>query len=137
DTAWSSHKLSISINGDWKFATDPGDQGGKEKWFEPAFNDQSWKVLKSGESWQNQGVEHYGWGWYRQKIFIPKEAEGIPVRLTLTSIPSDDDTWFNGTRVGGFSSEYKYKNLMSRVYTIPPSLVRYGEVNSIALRIWG
>jgi hypothetical protein len=137
DDSWKSHRLSISLLGDWHFATDSDDQGIKEQWYKDTFDDSKWQVLQSGSSWQQQGVSHYGYGWYRQKLFVPKECAGIPLTLTFVPIPSDDDTWFNGTRIGGFSSEYKYKNWITRTYTVPPSLIRYGENNAIALRIWG
>lgn len=137
DDTWKTRRASISLKGDWHFATDPGDQGMKEKWFDPAFKDEAWKVLKTGQGWQQQGIEHYGYGWYRQKIFVPKELEGIPMTLSLAEIPADDDTWFNGARIGGFNSEYKYNNHLTRVYTVPPPLIRYGEENTIAIRIWG
>jgi hypothetical protein len=137
EDSWKSQRTSISIDGEWYFATDPGDQGMSEKWYADKFDASKWQTLKSGESWQKQGIEHYGYGWYRQQLFIPKEAAGIPLELTLCSIPSDDDTWFNGQRIGGFNGEYKYKNWYTRVYTVPPSLIRYGENNTIAIRIWG
>ena len=137
DDAWKSHLLAISLNGDWHFATDPGDQGMKEKWYADTFDDAPWKTLKSGMSWQQQGVVHSGFGWYRQQIFVPKEYAGTPLTLNLVPIPADDDTWFNGVRVGGISSEYKYNNWITRSYTVPPALIRYGETNTIAIRIWG
>jgi len=137
DDSWKSHRLSISINGDWHFATDPGDQGMKEKWFESKFDDSKWQVLKSGLSWQEQGVPHYGFGWYRQQIFVPKEYAGTPLTITFAPIPSDDEAWFNGVRIGGLSGEYKYNNWITRTYTVPSSLIHYGENNTIAMRIWG
>lgn len=137
DASLLAKKLSISINGDWHFATDSGDQGMKEKWYGAGFDDSKWQVLKSGQSWQQQGITHAGFGWYRQQIFVPKEYAGVPLTLNLAPIPSDDEVWFNGTRVGGLSGEYKYKNWINRAYTVPPSLIKYGENNTIAIRIWG
>ena len=137
DDSWKSRRLAISLKGDWHFATDSDDQGMKEKWYAAGYNDSPWKVLKSGLSWQEQGISHHGFGWYRQKIFIPKEFAGTPLKVTLTKIQSDDDAWFNGVRIGGWSSEYKYDNQMLRSYTVPSSLIRYGELNTMAIRIWG
>ena len=137
ESTLQARRLAIPLRGDWRFATDPADEGMKQDWYADRVDDSAWKVLQSGESWQQQGVDHYGWGWYRQKLFVPKGLEGIPLTLNLVPIASDDDTWFNGKRVGGISSEYKYKNLITRSYTVPASLVRYGEENTIAIRIWG
>ncbi len=137
EDSWKSQKLQISLSGDWLFAPDPGDRGLTEKWFEKTFDDSQWAVLKSGQDWQSQGVEFHGFGWYRQQVFIPKEFQGIPLKITLCPIPSDDDVWFNGQRIGGWRGEYKYNNWLTRTYTVPPSLIQYGENNRIALRIWG
>ena len=137
DDSWKSHRLSISINGDWHFAPDSANKGLAAGWNADAFDDSNWQVLKSGTSWQEQGADNRGYGWYRQKLTVPKEYAGTPLTLNLTSIPSDDDVWFNGQRIGGFNSEYKYSNWIDREYTVRPSLIRYGEPNTIALRIWG
>lgn len=137
DDSWKNHSFSISLKGDWHFSTDPEDKGVKEKWYADKVDDSSWKTLKSGQSWQQQGIDHYGWGWYRQQIFVPKELTGIPLKLDLAEIPADDETWFNGVRIGGISSEYKYNNWITRSYTVPQALIRYGENNTIAIRIWG
>jgi len=137
DDSWKTARLAISLKGDWHFATDPGDQGMNDKWYSDTFDDSAWKVLKSGLSWQEQGVAHFGFGWYRQQIAVPKEFPGTPLTITLAKIPSDDDAWFNGVRIGGWSGEYKYDNEILRSYTIPPALVRYGQANTLAIRIWG
>lgn len=137
DDLWKARHASISLKGDWHFAADPTNIGAKENWFADTLDDTSWKTIKSGLSWQEQGIETHGFGWYRQKIVVPQECAGLPLTLNLCDIQSDDDVWFNGTRIGGFSSEYKYSNWIPRIYTIPASLIRYGQPNTIALRIWG
>lgn len=137
DTSWASHRLSISLKGDWRFATDPNNEGLAKKWEADNFDDSTWKVLQSGLSWQEQGEDYAGWGWYRQKVFVPKEFAGIPLTLNLAPNPSDDDTYINGVRIGGWSGEYKYNVHVYRSYTVPASAIRYGENNTIAMRIWG
>ena len=137
DDSWKHQRFSISINGDWRFRRDSAEEGKGNNWFAANLDDAGWSVLRSGQSWQQQGVNHYGWGWYRQNMFIPQELAGVPLTLNLTSIPSDDDVWINGVHIGGIHGEYKYKNLINRAYVIPAGLIRYGQENSIALRIWG
>jgi len=136
DTFKARH-VSISINGDWLFATEDNDEGIKGQWYAENFNDSGWKTLKSGTSWQEQGIQHHGYGWYRQKIVVPKEMTGAPLTITTTKTPGDDDFWFNGTRIGGWNGGYKYANQLTRVYTVPASLIHYGAPNTMATRIWG
>ena len=137
DDSWKSQRASISLKGDWRFNPAAGDEGIAQKWFAGDFDDSSWRTLQSARTWQDQGVQHHGFGWYRQHIFVPKEMAGTPLTITLCKIQSDDDAWFNGQRIGGWSGEYKYDNYLVRTYTVPPELIRYGETNTIALRIWG
>lgn len=137
DDTWKNQRVSVDLKGDWQFATDPGEQGMSEKWFADTYDDAAWKKLAAGKSWQEQGITHHGWGWYRKKITVPGDVAGQPMTLNLVKIASDDDVWVNGVRVGGFSSEYKYENLLVRSYTVPASLIRYGKENTITLRVWG
>ena len=137
DDSWKTRRVSISLDGEWRFATDPGEDGMKGRWYDDRYDDAAWKVIRSGQSWQQQGIDHYGFGWYRQQLVVPKECAGLPVTLTLSPIPADDDVWVNGQRVGGFSGEYKYTPWITRSYTVPASVLRYGATNTIALRIWG
>jgi hypothetical protein len=130
-------KLSVTLNQNWRFRADSGNEGMIEGWYEKDFNDAAWSMLKSGTPWEKQGITHQGWGWYRQKISIPAEYAGMPLTLKLGTTASDDDAFVNGVRIGGFKSEYKYVNMQDRVYTIPSSVLRYGEENTIAVRAWG
>ena len=129
--------FSASLKGDWHFAPDAGEQGTTDKWYAEEFNDDKWQVLKAGQPWEKQGVEHHGYGWYRQKLLLPSDIEGTPLTLTLADIPNEDDVWFNGVRVGGIRGEYKYANMAVRTYTVAPALIHYGKANTIAIRAWG
>lgn len=134
--------LEINLKGSWRFAAsltkEGGDQGAVEKWFADGFDDAAWKTLVTGKPWSKQSVEHNGWGWFRKKISVPKEYAGsTPLVLQLGENQSDDDVWFNGVWVGGVHGKYKYKNFLQRVYTVPASVIRFGESNTIAVRVWG
>ena len=82
-------------------------------------------------------MNYAGYAWYRQNVTIPAAWAGVPLEITLASIVSDDDFYFNGVRVAGIKGSNKYHNLLNRNYTIPASLVHYGASNTIAIRIWG
>ena len=129
--------LSINLAGDWRFSVDTGEQGTAGKWYADHFDDGNWRTLVTGKSWQAQGVEHNGWGWFRRQMTIPREYVGMPLTLELGESQSDDDVWINGVWVGGLHGPYKYKNMLKRVYTVPASALRYGESNTIAIRTWG
>lgn len=127
----------INLKGDWRFAADSGERGLAEKWNAPEFDDANWKILKAAIAWQDQGITHAGWGWYRQKVLVPRESEGVPLSIILSEFPYEDDVYVNGVRVGGLVGNYPYNNLKLRTYTVPPSVVKYGEPNTVAVRTWG
>lgn len=142
NTSRSTQTAALSIwettlNSNWSFATDTLEQGMTNSWYAENFDDSGWITLKSGLSWEKQNITHQGWGWYRQKITIPTGYEGVPLVLKLGNTKSDDDVFVNGVHVGGIKSEYKYNNTMQRVYTVPPSILHYGQTNTIAVRVWG
>lgn len=136
-TAAQLQPIVLNLDNKWRFAPDKGGQGIESNWYAEKFDDSKWRILKSGMSWEKQGIRHKGFGWYRQAVFIPKEYTNVPVELKFSSISSDDDLFINGVRIGGISGEYKYVNWLERRYIIPPSVVHYGQSNTIAVRVWG
>lgn len=128
---------TINLSSTWRFAADPQKVGVSEQWYAAEYDDSGWQTILSGQPWESQGVNAAGYAWYRQQLEVPAAEEGSPLTITLASITSDDDFYFNGVRVGGLKGEYKYNNRKLRVYTIPSALVRYGQPNTIAIRIWG
>lgn len=137
DAMWSRRTLSISLKGNWHFRTDPGEEGLKGRWFDPVTSEADWQTLQSGDSWENQGIDHFGWGWYRGWVVLPEAAKGKTLKLRLGELASDDEVWFNGVRIGGLSGEYKYKNRIVREYRIPASCVKIDSPNLLAVRVWG
>ncbi len=128
---------TINLSTSWKFRTDPTGIGESSQWYGDAFDDTSWQTLLSGKSWESQGIAHHGSAWYRQKVTIPSSESGVPLTIRLAAIDSDDDFYWNGELVAGFWGEYKYNNRKLRTYTIPASKIRYGQSNTMAVRIWG
>ena len=137
DRSWASHVVRVNLAGDWLFRSDHENRGEKEKWFAADYDDSAWRALEAGKSWQAQGVELYGWGWYRQRINVSEAMKGRALTLTLGSTEADDDVWFNGVRIGGVHGAYKYKDRYLRVYPVPAKLVKYGAENIVATRRWG
>jgi len=127
----------IDMGGEWKFATDNYEEGMEKQWFAINYDDSRWQRIEVGKGWNEQGIVHSGFGWYRKKIHIPSEVKGIPMVLSFGEILYDDDVFFNGVRVGGLQGPYKYKNLLKREYAVPASMIRYGEENTLVVRAWG
>jgi len=124
----------------WKFQT-----GDDLAWAKPGFDDSEWRELEAGVTWENQGLETYdGFGWYRQQVLVPeglkKEAEkrgGLV--LYLGRIDDCDVSYWNGEPIGHTGEmppEYASGYGEDRAYSIPVEKVLWGELNTIAVRVY-
>lgn len=95
-----------SLDGLWRFQ--PGDSPqdpatGTFTWAQPGFDDSGWKLLRSDESWSNQGYPGMGgYAWYRFTIEIPPGNK--PNSLLLAPIVSGFELFVDG-RFDGSSGD--------------------------------
>jgi hypothetical protein len=74
-----------SLDGLWRFHT-----GDNPAWADPNFDDSSWPVVRSDESWTKQGYLAFnGYAWYRFKIDVP--GDGRLADLLLKIFGQEDD----------------------------------------------
>ena len=84
-------------------------------------------------------VMYDGAAWYRIPVTIPKSWKNFAIRFKCSAIDDADVTFFNEVKIG----ETKLSNLsyqLPRSYRIPAELVKFGEENSIVIRVydrWG
>ncbi|MBL7904667.1 MAG: acetylxylan esterase [Bacteroidales bacterium] len=128
------------LTAQWKFST-----GDNPEWKKVAFDDSRWVDAVAGTPWENWGFANYdGFGWYRVKIEIPvsmkKEASRSGgLTLKLARIDDVDFTYFNGTLIGqngDVPPAYECRYDADRKYLIPLKLIRWGELNTIAVRVY-
>jgi hypothetical protein len=132
--------FSIDLAGTWKFET-----GDDESWAGADFDDSSWEEVLVPGSWEDQGYPGYdGYGWYRKEVFIPKNLANEKLILALGKIDDIDQVFINGRQVGEtgeFPGErycdkdnnYYYRD---RYYYINSKAIRFGEKNTIAVRVF-
>ena len=98
----------VSLDGLWRFH--PGDSPvlpesqpksqRAELWAQPGFDDSTWPLLKSGESWAFQGYPAMsGYAWYRFTVKIPPGTK--PTSLLLAPIVTSFEVYVDGNLVGG------------------------------------
>ena len=93
---------SLDLNGTWRFAVDPKNQGREKGWAKPEFDDGAWKNIKVPGYWERQIREYKdynGFAWYRRKAAIPAEWAGKVLRLHCAGIDDDAEVFVNGTMV--------------------------------------
>ncbi|MDH3251802.1 MAG: glycoside hydrolase, partial [Ignavibacteria bacterium] len=129
-----------SLTGKWKFKA-----GDDMSWKDEGVRDVDWKDVQVPAYWETQGMKGYdGYGWYRRSVRIPTTLSDETLILMLGRIDDLDETYFNGERIGRtgrmndrpeqtrVSDEY----LAIRAYTIPMGLIKFGQDNTIAVRVF-
>ncbi|MCC6487028.1 MAG: DUF4838 domain-containing protein [Candidatus Hydrogenedentes bacterium] len=89
----------------WEFKKDPEGLGVIYQWYN-ADSGQPWNEIDGTLYWDLQGnQDSRGWAyagkaWYRADVFVPKEVQGKPIRLTFGGVYSDKLwIWVNGMLV--------------------------------------
>jgi hypothetical protein len=129
-----------SLAGTWKLRT-----GDDITWKEPGLNDASWNDAAVPIYWETQGLKDYdGYGWYRYHFRPSPELRDNTVILLLGKVDDIDETYLNGEQIGHtgtmgtrpehLRTSHDYAQL--RAYTVPAKLLRFGEDNVIAVRVF-
>ena len=138
----------VKLPGEWKFSTDPENRGFFRGWEKPGFDDSRWRSIKVPGYWENQGVTapnpafpqaklpYDGYAWYRCSVVIPESFRGKKLFLNLGVVDDMDKAFVNGREVGMTGNDVKEYWAVKRSYPIPPEAVRFGEVNSIAVKVY-
>jgi parallel beta-helix repeat protein len=138
----------VPLGPEWRFATDPNDEGVTNRWFDPGFGDANWATIRSdrvGIGWEGQGFGgkdgkgYVGFAWYR--AHLPK----LPAkRLRFAYLHfgmTDEQAWVyvSGKQVGEHSVESEGKP-MHTIWDEPfgveiTEYLEEGDPPALALRI--
>lgn len=130
----------IVLNEMWRFM--PGDD---VTWAAPETDDSDWKLISAQRSWEDQGFADYdGFAWYRNTFKVSlslrnqvRKFGGLVVRYD--NADDTDEFYFNGKQIGTTGSmppSYESGYGKKRKYLVPSELIRFGEPNVIAVRIY-
>jgi len=145
----SALRRTISLDGQWDFATDPNGVGEGQKWFLPKTALPGKVSIQVPACWEAQGVggpgrtttsaperrvrriigSYVGAAWYRNRVAIPKAWAGRQVWLKVGGVSAQGWLWVNGTYVAhveNYCGTYKY-NITD--------LVRPGEDAVVAAKV--
>lgn len=121
---------------EWKFRTDPKDEGIGEHWFAPDLDLSGWRDMKIGQFWDEQGLEYAGYAWYRLEWEVPAYQAPTGARVVLWFGAADETAavWVNGVKVGGhdIGPDVGWDKRFPIVVT---RALRPGERNTIAVRV--
>ena len=123
----------LSLNGLWRFHS-----GDDLRWALPDFDDSTWPLLRSDESWSRQGYNaSNGFAWYRFKVQFPVSAQTSNFALILPSILTDYEIFEDGKKIGGFGRMPPFGSLrfsQTLLYHLGP--IPSGATSQFAIRVW-
>lgn len=140
-TGWKAEFEFKHVNGAQENARikDPGNKGVLQNWHKPEFDDSRWRSIAVGTYFQTQGnyfSNTNGVLWYRTKVVIPKEWKGHAITLNLGIVDDMDITYFNGAEIGITDERVPNPYARTRLYPVKQNLIRFGEENTIAVRVF-
>jgi cephalosporin-C deacetylase-like acetyl esterase len=128
-------------SGGWQFKT-----GDDKAWASPQWKDADWHNIAVGMTWEAALLKdgYDGFAWYRKTIIVPEHLKktvkrGKSMILKLGMIDDADETFFNGVKIGAkgkFPPDYASAWDEPRQYLVPFELIRFGEPNVIAVRVY-
>ncbi len=125
--AASPTATTISLAGVWRFTMSPAQA--PATWAAGDIDESTWRTLNVGNTWKGQGVAEHGIGWYRQRVPIPAAWAGRLVSLRLGTAGGAIEVFLNGASIGTRARGQQI------VLTLAPAAVRFGAVNTIAIRV--
>lgn len=136
---WGIRPL-VALPGLWKFK-----KGDNEQWKDPALDDRGWESMLVPAPWDIQGYRDYdGFGWYRVSFDAPASLSNEELVLMLGRIDDIDEAYLNGERIGrtgriradGSVARIREEYRQFRGYPIPSGLLKPGQKNVIAVRVF-
>ncbi len=132
-------KETIQLESGWVMKTSDN-----QAWADPEMDHSRWLAVQVGMPWEASGYDNYdGYAWYRCKFTIPETWHALAkdgvLSLHLGFVDDADVTYFNGAQVGATGTmppDFKTAYATRRLYRIPTSLVRWGQSNVIAVRVY-
>ncbi|MBU2882783.1 hypothetical protein KO525_05250 [Psychrosphaera sp. B3R10] len=101
-------RTTISLNGQWKFATDVKNNGVSLGFKNEKFNDKKWDTIDVPGSWSlyDNYANYVGDAWYRRTVNKPSYTDDERVLLRFEAAYYDTDVWFNGHFLGNHKGGY-------------------------------
>jgi len=118
----------------WKFITDPEDDGFQKKYYAAGFDDSSWRKIAVTGRWEKQNVGDYdGVAWYRLKFKMPEKIPCSGVDISFGAVDESAWVWLNGKYIGQHDIGPAGWNVAFHLNIA--SELKWGEENILAVRV--
>ncbi|WP_246096495.1 alpha/beta hydrolase-fold protein [Paenibacillus sinopodophylli] len=136
----------IDLLGDWLFIKDNYPVAAIDG-TNPQLDRSAWRTVQPGLDWWTDGFGDYsglnnyvGAAWYYKEFDVPADFPEKDLTLLAGKLDDADQTYINGQLVGetGFKDGVYTASFWaaSRTYAIPSNLLKRGEKNTIAIRLY-
>jgi diguanylate cyclase (GGDEF)-like protein len=133
---YTINRLPTSLAGEWLFHI-----GHDPSYSSPFRERRNWQGIKVPGAWQKQGWPNYnGHAWYRVLLFISSDLAGEDFGIDLGRVGDADEAFLNGRKIGGtggFPPHFDKATLARRFYLVPREVLRLGQLNELAVHIYG
>jgi glycosyl hydrolase family 42 (putative beta-galactosidase) len=119
----------IKLDGDWKFMPDNSNNGFKNSFYKPGYDDLNWKNIKVPGLWGTQGYAKCKLGWYRKKFFVPNKLKGVKLFLNGYQLTDFANIYLNGKLIR--STKIWNEQFADEI----TAELRYGKENILAISI--
>jgi beta-glucuronidase len=136
----------VDLDGTWAFCFDPEDQGERDSWMDPGYDDSGWSKVEVPLPWDLYETPGFGsydgshWGegsafqdgvaWYRRTFTVPESWAGGEARCCLLGAGYAVTVYLNGRVLG----RHEGGNTPFALEAGPA--LRLGEENLLALRVY-
>jgi len=99
---------AISLEGDWRFRTDPADEGVEAGWYDPAAEWDDGRTVSVPHSWQEADDlrQYTGAAWYRRTFDFDALDDSERALLAFGAVDFEATVWVNGERIGDHRGGY-------------------------------
>jgi S-formylglutathione hydrolase FrmB len=132
----SGTAFALPLHGEWRIAF--GFYAANKEALLPDHNDSNWVTVSVPAFWNDYEISRgfSGLALYRKTFFLPETAKGKPLYLLLGRINSIDEAYLNGQLIGKTGDLENTADGELRAYLLPDSLMMYGKINTLAVRVF-
>jgi hypothetical protein len=130
-SARTSYRTLLSLDGVWKFKTDPNDVGEKSNWHSTSLDDSGWDEIRVPSVWEACGyVDYDGTAWYRKRFNLSTVFAGKRIFVEFGAVDYLSKIWINsiflGEHEGGYTP-FKFD---------VTDAIKIGGENTIVVRVY-
>ena len=121
---------TIALNNNWRFATDKKAEGLNGQWFAATLPGS--RAVNLPHTWnvEEENQNHYGWGWYQQKITVPASWKNKRVLLRFGAVNHTCYVYVNGVKL-----QENIGDGFNKFYVNLDGKLNYGKENSITIAV--